>query len=60
MKNNDIIMDSKSYFESLIGGLMDEEEAKKEVEEMRAAKVGTIKPNCWKKIGEDEFIIYSL
>lgn len=56
----DAIMTIQEYYDSLIGGLWDEDEAQAEVEEMRSAKVGTIKPNCWEKIGEDEYLIYSL
>lgn len=56
----DFIMDIESYKESLIGGLHDEEEANAEIEEMRNAKVGTLKPNCWEKIGDDKFSIYAL
>lgn len=55
---NDYRITIKDYYENLIGCLWDEEEAKAEIEEMKAAKVGTIKPDCWEKIGEDEFIIF--
>lgn len=57
---NDVIMTSQDWYDSLIGGLRDEDEAREEVEEMRRAKVGTIKPNCWEKIAEDEYIIYEM
>lgn len=53
-------MDLRSYEESMIGGLNNPEEVKAEIEEMKTAKVGTIKPNCWKKISEDEFEIYEM
>ena len=58
MKNEDMIMDSATYLDWLLGGLNDEEESRAEVEEMRAAKVGTVKADCWKKIEEDKYIIY--
>lgn len=56
----DLIMDIESRRESLIGGLWDEEEVNAEIEEMRNAKVGTIKPECWEKLDDDKFLIYSL
>lgn len=57
---NDVIMTSQDWYDSLIGGLWDEDEAREEVEEMRKAKVGTIKPNYWEKIAEDEYIIFEM
>ena len=56
----DMIMDIKSYKESLIGGLNDTTEVEETIKEMELAKVGTIKPNCWEKISNKEFKIYSL
>lgn len=58
MKNNDMIMDLESYRESCIGALMDVEEVDKIIDEMKSAKVGTIKPNWWEKISDTEFIIF--
>lgn len=59
-KSNDFTMDLQSYKESLIGGGFDLQEVNAMLEEMEAAKVGTIKANCWEKISESEYIIYSL
>ena len=56
----DLIMDLKSYEESLIGGLNDPDEVKAEIEEIRKAKIGTLKPNCWKKISEDEIEVFEM
>ena len=53
-------MDLRSYEESMLGGLNDPDEVKQTIEEMRTAKVGTIKPNCWEKISDDEFEIYEM
>lgn len=52
------VMDLESYEESLLGGLNDPEEVAKEIKEMKTAKVGTLKPNYWKKISEDKFEIF--
>lgn len=54
----DITMTSEEYYYSLIGCLWDEEEAQAEVDEMRAAKIGTLKANCWAKVNEDKYIIF--
>ena len=56
----DTRMDLRSYAESLIGGLSDDREIRAELREMQEAKVGYIKANCWEKVGEDEYIIYSM
>lgn len=55
-----MMMDLESYKESLIGGLCDIDEIEAEIAEMKAAKIGTIKPNCWEKISENEFEICEL
>lgn len=53
-------IDIESYRESLTGGLLDEQEIAKEIEEVKAAKVGTIKPNCWEKVSDTEIELYEL
>lgn len=53
-------MDIESYIESMKAGLHNPEEIRAEVEEMKKAKVGTIKPNYWEKLSENEFEIYEL
>lgn len=54
------VMDLRSYEENLLGGLNNHEEVVKEIEEMKTAKVGTLKPNCWKKVSENEFEIFAM
>lgn len=57
---DEMIMNLRSYEESLIGGLMDADEVNEIIAEMKNAKVGTIKPDCWEKISDTEFKIYVL
>lgn len=57
MNTENYTMTLMDYEESLKSGLVDEEEIAEIIEEMKKAKVGAIKANCWEKIGEDEFII---
>lgn len=56
----DIRMNLKDYEDSLRGGLNDEEDIKVTIEEMKEAKVGTIKANCWEKVAADEYVIFSM
>ena len=55
-----MLMDIESFIESMKAGLHDSEEIRAEVEEMKRAKVGTIKPNYWEKLKADLFEIYEL
>lgn len=55
---DDFIMTSEELYEALIGGCWEPDDAQAWVTEMREAKVGTLKADCWEKIGADEFIIF--
>ena len=57
--SDDYITSLDDYRDSLPEGLNDEEEVDKEIETMEAAKVGTVKANCWEKLSEDLFLIYN-
>lgn len=56
----DTRMSLKDYEDSLRGGLWDEEEIQKAIDEMKQAEIGKIKADCWEKVSEDEFIIFAM
>lgn len=56
--NEDYLMSIDDYYDSLIGGLNDPEEAKNEILEIRQAPIGRIKANCWEKVDENHIIVF--
>lgn len=59
-KTENIIFTLEEYKDSLVGGLNEPEWIESEIVGMKNAKVGTIKANCWKKVGENAYEIFEM